>query len=87
MLIANLFFWLKIYRFFNSSILLLLFFALTSLLKRLSIQYVYERVFFFNLRLSINMTLKGAKVINSFTSQAFEKKIWKLISNPFRLSL
>jgi hypothetical protein len=62
----------------NLSILLLLFFVLTSLLKRLSIQYVYERVLsFYNS--SIHLTCFSRVQSNKlfYFSQAFFKFIWK----------
>jgi hypothetical protein len=77
------FFWLKIYRFILISILLSTF-VLTSLLKRLSIQYVYERVLsFFQLSIHLTCFSKGAKVINFYFHKL--KFIWDKFSTPFQL--
>ena len=73
-----------IYRFFsNLSIPLLLFFLFRFASERLSIQYVYERVFFI-LRLCFKA---GAKVENLFLNgkcflKFFFRKIFILISSP-----
>jgi hypothetical protein len=82
------FFGLKIYRFIlNLSILLLLFFVLTSLLKRLSIQYLRTCIIFFY-NSSIHLTwFRRVKVINSFTSHKLLNLFENKFSTPFSIAL
>jgi hypothetical protein len=61
----------------NLSILLILFFVLTSLLKRLSIQYLRTCIIFLQLLNPLNVVSKGKSNKLFYFSQAFFKFIWK----------